>query len=261
MTHDFGYDFYSSHPELHKVGAVLITTVPGFPHIYHREIFPLGGIDAINEEVFNLYKKLLSIRGKFDALKKGSIENMWKEGDNAYAYMREYGNEKVFVALNFQAKEISVILELPVKNGSTLYDLLNEERFRVNDSANFKVDLPAYGARILTLEDVSPPLLSIEKPKKGCLHVFDRAWLPIGITIILGRITIIANAIDESGIEGVEFYVDDSLKFTDREAPYEWLWDEFVVGKYEVKVIARDSFGNKAEDMVNVFIFNLGGEK
>jgi len=261
MTHDFGYDFYSTHPELHKVGAVLITTVPGFPHIYHREIFPLGGIDAINEEMFNLYKKLLSIREKFDALKKGSIENIWKEGDNAYAYMRKYGNEKVFVVLNFQAKEISVILDLPVENGSILYDLLNEERFIVNDSTNFKIDLPAYGARILTLEDVSPPLLSIEKPKKGYLYVFDRAWLHIGTTIILGRITIIANAIDESGIEGVEFYVDDILKYNDTEQPYEWPWNEFAIGKHEVKVIACDSFGNEAEDKISVIIFNFGGEK
>ena len=126
----------------------------------------------------------------------------------------------------------------------------------LNDSTNFKIDLPAYGARILTLEDVSPPLLSIEKPKKGYLYVFDRAWLPIGITIILGRITIIANAIDESGIEGVEFYVDDILKYNDTEQPYEWLWNEFAIGKHEVKVIAHDNKGNRAEDAVNVIIYN-----
>ena len=70
-----------------------------------------------------------------------------------------------------------------------------------------------------------------------------------------GRITIIANAIDESGIEGVEFYVDDNIKFTDCEAPYSWLWNEFAFGKHEIKVVA---YGNaSAEDRQEIWIFNI----
>ena len=259
-------------PQLKKPYTVLISTIPGIPMIQAGQ--EIGAKNPYSEDPevdwiegdheFNEFiKRLLQIRNGNNALKYGSIENVWKGGDNAYAYMREYGNEKVFVVLNLQAKENSVVLDLPVENGSTLYDLLNKERFVVNDSTNFKVDLPAYGARLFTLEDVSPPLLSIEKPRKGYFHIFDRAWLPIGITIILGKITIIANVIDEGGIEKVEFYVDGDLKFTDHEAPYEWLWDERVIGKHEVKVIAHDIFGNRGEDKINVTIFkifNLGGK-
>ena len=45
---------------------------------------------------------------------------------------------------------------------------------------------------------------------------------------------------------------------TDAESPYEWTWDERVFGKHELKVVAYDISENKAEDKINVIIFNFG---
>ena len=59
----------------------------------------------------------------------------------------------------------------------------------------------------------------------------------------------------------MEFYVDDTLKYTDVDEPYDWLWNEFAIGKYDIEVIAYDGQGNKSEDEINVIIFNLGGGK
>jgi hypothetical protein len=36
----------------------------------------------------------------------------------------------------------------------------------------------------------------------------------------------------------VGFYVNDVLKSNDTEQPYEWLWDEFIIGRHTIKVIA-----------------------
>ena len=153
MTHDFGYRFYEKNPELHKLGAVLITTIPGFPHIYHREIFPEGNINPINQEIFNLYKKLLKIRKEYRAIKEGEIENVWEEGDNVIAYLRKYKDEKVIVVVNFLNKQATSTLNLSfLSKGTILYDELNDETFNVNEPSNFKIFVPAYGSRILVLK-------------------------------------------------------------------------------------------------------------
>ena len=57
-------------------------------------------------------------------------------------------------------------------------------------------------------------------------------------------------------ISKVEFYVDGNLKFTDYDMPYLWHWDEFAMGRYEIKVVAYDNSGKKGEDKINVKIFN-----
>ena len=152
MTHDFGFKFYMVNKRFHKPGAILITTVPGFPHIYHREIFPQGDIAPINREMFDFYKKLLSIRSKYPALRYGSIENVWAGGDNTLAYMREYDEEKVVIVINFQGRNVTSILNLPFPEGSTLIDVLNNESFYVKNPKNFEISIPAYTGRILILE-------------------------------------------------------------------------------------------------------------
>lgn len=58
---------------------------------------------------------------------------------------------------------------------------------------------------------------------------------------------------------GNTLYVDDVLKSTDAESPYEWTLDERVFGKHELKVITYDISENKVEDEINVIIFNFGG--
>ena len=149
MTHDFGYHFYEKNPKLHKLGAVLITTIPGFPHIYHREIFSEGDVNSINQEIFNLYKKLLKIREEYKAIKEGEIENVWKGGDNVIAYLRKYEDEKVVVVVNFQNRSVKAFLKIPFEKNKILYDLLNNQQFLIDDPDNFAITLAPYEARIL----------------------------------------------------------------------------------------------------------------
>ena len=107
---------------------------------------------------------------------------------------------------------------------------------------------------------VGAPLAVIEKPKENCLYIFDKEIMPVifGNTIIIGEITVEINAYDEDDIDRVEFYIDDFLESNDTEYPYEWTWDEKSIGRHELRVIAYDNEGNKAEDKINVVIFNLG---
>jgi hypothetical protein len=107
-------------------------------------------------------------------------------------------------------------------------------------------------------EDTTPPTVEITRPKERYLYLFDREIMPIGLTLIIGPIAISADAYDEeSGINKVEFYIDDELKYTDYEEPYEWLWDETAFWDHRVKAIAYDNAGNSVSDEVDVFIFNI----
>jgi len=100
------------------------------------------------------------------------------------------------------------------------------------------------------------PLVSIERPRNR-LYVFDKEIMRLKIPIIIGKITITAGTFDEDGINRVEFCIDDVLKFIDHDEPYSWLWDEFAIGKHEIKVVAYDNSGNKAEDRINVITLIL----
>jgi len=98
----------------------------------------------------------------------------------------------------------------------------------------------------------------IRKPG-NYLYIFDKKVIPSSIPIIIGRITIKADVF--GSIQRVEFYIDDNLEFTDYESPYEWLWNEFAIGRHEIKVIAYDNEGNKAEDSIKTIALNFGCEK
>ncbi|HEC86507.1 MAG TPA: hypothetical protein ENI49_01355 [Thermoplasmatales archaeon] len=254
--------------------VTLLCTIPGVPKVTQWEIIeepPEELLDTlgIKEIKFPVedrrahWKKVLSIRNNNDALKYGSIRNIWKSGDETYAYLREYGEERVIVVINFLNREATSTLDLSfLENETVLYDMLNNKTFRVADSCNFTISIPAYGSRILFLKG-NKPAVYIKKPTDGYLYILDRKVMPtiFGNTIILGRITIEADASDEEGIEKVEFYINGNIRFTDYSEPFSWLWDEFAVGKHVIKVVAYDNKENKAEDKINVIIFNLGGKK
>nr|MCR5854103.1 alpha-glucosidase C-terminal domain-containing protein [Thermodesulfobacteriota bacterium] len=143
--------------------VVLVSTIPGVPYVGVYELFgsrladKLHGISgdsvATAPKRRAFWKKVLNIRNRSDALKYGTIENVWKSGDNTYAYLREYKNEKVVVVINFLNKRAVSTLNLSfLTKGTILYDELNNEKFIVDDPSNFKISLPAYSSRILILK-------------------------------------------------------------------------------------------------------------
>ena len=108
-------------------------------------------------------------------------------------------------------------------------------------------------------EDFTPPQLSVEKPQKGYIYFGDReiAKSPFGNTaIIIGKVTIQADASDESGIEKVEFMVCGELLHTATEEPYEYTYDG-TFGGHTLQVIAYDRAGNTAENVINMYVINL----
>lgn len=149
-------------PQLNKPLLVLISTIPGIQMIqagqeigatndwFNSNSNPKVDWANGNYELRNFYKKVFGIRKTNNALKYGTISNVWRSGDNIYAYLRSYDDDKTVVILNPMNKEGTSTLDLSFLNkGDTLFDELNDEKFVVDNPDNFKITVPAYGSRIL----------------------------------------------------------------------------------------------------------------
>ncbi len=76
--------------------------------------------------------------------------------------------------------------------------------------------------------------------------------------MIIGSIDIEVDATDDlSGIDRVEFYINDELKATDTTKPFNWTWDERTPFKfrYTIMVTAYDIAGNSAMNEIMVWRF------
>ena len=110
----------------------------------------------------------------------------------------------------------------------------------------------------LPLCDNTPPEIKIIKPERG-LYFNDlkikNYVFKFRKPFIIGKINITIDAKDNgSGINRVEFYIDDKLIENDITAPYSYLWDNKTIFKYKhtIKLIAYDKAGNSAIDEIIV---------
>ncbi len=105
----------------------------------------------------------------------------------------------------------------------------------------------AANATILIQGGNLPPTIGMSLPEAGMLHLFGKPIFKtlFKSTILIGKTTVTAIAEDDLGIEKVEFYVDDELKFTDTEAPYEYSFNKVklikrLIRQHTLKIIAYD---------------------
>ena len=64
---------------------------------------------------------------------------------------------------------------------------------------------------------------------------------------------------DTSGIQKALFYVDDALKATIIENPFNWKLNLRLLGKHTLNVTIYDHAGNTVSELQTVIIFNLFG--
>ncbi len=101
------------------------------------------------------------------------------------------------------------------------------------------------------------PYVKLTQPEKGFSYINIlkiQIKIPFFITLIIGWIEVTVDAKDnQSGIQKVEFYLDDELQSTDTDAPYEWTWNEHGFFPYTLKVIAYDNYGNHHSDELKLW--------
>lgn len=117
---------------------------------------------------------------------------------------------------------------------------------------------PALGVTT-EIVDVTPPTLNIEGPI-NYLYLLERPIipLPLGLTFALGGLPVVVSASDdESGIANIDVWIDDVLKKSTGKDTIDWVWDDAVIGRYMIKIVAYDTVGNIAEEEKPVWIINF----
>jgi hypothetical protein len=99
-----------------------------------------------------------------------------------------------------------------------------------------------------------PPSIEIINPKEGYFHFGGMPVIPFNNkTFVYGPITIEVNVTSNSDVEKVEFYINDELKKSTSEEPYDLSWSPTTCGKYTIKTIVYDVTGQNASDTINIF--------
>ena len=98
-------------------------------------------------------------------------------------------------------------------------------------------------------------LVKITKPENA-VYLFDTKILPFITPVIIGKITVDVEAENYiSGIDHVEFYVDDSMIDSDDLAPYSFSFDNRVFFRHTIKATAYDNSGGSSSDEIVVWKF------
>ena len=106
--------------------------------------------------------------------------------------------------------------------------------------------------------DKHRPDVSITRPRRGYVYILDsKMWKSLlGWTLILGGVTIEASASDSlSGIDRVEFYLDDTLqqRVSGEQSVYRWKCRSSMLFIHLISARAFDKAGNSEDDAVYMF--------
>jgi parallel beta-helix repeat protein len=106
--------------------------------------------------------------------------------------------------------------------------------------------------------DLEPPEVSITRPQDGYLYVNILGIIVFEVpirfiifnTLIVGPIDIEVYANDNiTGIEKVEFYLNEEFMAEDDTPPYGWTWSNLaLLFPYTIRVVAYDNAGNEESD-------------
>jgi len=103
----------------------------------------------------------------------------------------------------------------------------------------------------------TPPPVATQTPKIIAPTVSILS--PVNNQTINEIVTIVVETKDNDGIDKVEFYIDDSLVFTDLESFYEYQWNTIRYeddSKHTVKVISYDLSGHSTISEPNVYVID-----
>jgi len=153
----------SEDPSLARPFLVLMSTLPGIPFIQAgqeigaRNAFwssnPRVDWDKPDPGIRDFSRAVLSLRALNPALREGNLINVWKAGDNVFAYLRRHKEEIAVVVVNLRPKPAACTVNLPLKRGDVLFDALTDgETFSITDTENVEIAVPACGSRILLIK-------------------------------------------------------------------------------------------------------------
>ncbi|MCX7610530.1 MAG: alpha-amylase family glycosyl hydrolase [Ignavibacterium sp.] len=127
------------------------TPFPGGFKNDSRNAFQDEGRTTKEKDIFNFTKRLLQLRNRFDALKKGSLIHFYPF-ENLYVYFRILKNQKIMIVINANDKEMKVNLnnyKETLKESKNYYDLLSDKFFQPNQDN--QILIPSKSSKIFLI--------------------------------------------------------------------------------------------------------------
>ena len=119
---------------------------------------------------------------------------------------------------------------------------------RYSGLAGHGIDYRAYG------EEFTQAGVVISTPQEKHLYVLGKDVRAFPFTLVIGKINVEAQVNGNVGvIQKVEFYQDNTLRFTDNEAPYVWSWNTLSFFRHSIKAIAYYDGTNTSSSMITVW--------
>ncbi len=148
--------------------------------------------------------------------------------------------------------------------GEDTYDVTGERGwFRIRYGDCFiGTGIHGVSSNLLVGNDTGHPVLELQNPLDGWFYLFGSPSREVlfGRTKIVGSLTVMVDAWDVeiedeeiTGIDGVEFFVDDVSQYYDEEPPYEWSLSRHM-GFHTLRVIAFDKAGNPSNQVTIDFL-------
>jgi cyclomaltodextrinase len=104
----------------------------------------------INRELLAHYKKLITIRNRYEALQTGDFQTLLADDKkDVYVFSRSLGDQTVIVALN--NSQSRAVVPLSLDKNTTWRDVLNDKEHKV-DSENLRLQIKPKWAAILVTE-------------------------------------------------------------------------------------------------------------
>ncbi len=99
-------------------------------------------------------------------------------------------------------------------------------------------------ASVIVIVDNALPTATITSPTSGAT--------------VSGTVNITATATDNQSVNRVEFYLDNTLLFTDTSSPYSYSWNSITAtdGSHSLKAKAIDGIGNNVTSAISITVVN-----
>jgi len=251
--------YHKDEGEWHEYQAPLHILEEGTHIVEYYSVDKAGNIEATQKFSFKIDRsppqvKILYPNG--GEITEGTINIRWLATDLTNVSINIYCS-------NDGGSRWHLIVENEDNDGEYMWNTSN-----VPDGMNYLVRIVAEDEAGNINEDTSDtPFViynnhievNVTHPRIGYLYINNREILPLpfNITVVIGKITLAAEVKCGLPIQKVEFYVDEELKFSDEDAPYEWVWDETTCYAHTIKIVAYDVLGNRNVKEIELWAFNL----
>jgi cyclomaltodextrinase / maltogenic alpha-amylase / neopullulanase len=146
-----------------RLATLFQMTFPGAPSIYYgdeigvtgghdpdnRRAFPWDRPDAWDTDLLHEFQKMIALRNRHPALRRGSFSFLYARGDVA-AFLRQLGDESVVVVFNVgrQASRVDIAVGPHLAEGLTLEDVWEKSSLKVEGETLRQVELAPRSGRV-----------------------------------------------------------------------------------------------------------------